>query len=386
MSRVQRVELFYIEIPLEQPYQPAWYKGYTKTHQRMNLLRLTTEHGFQGVSAGWAMGGQRIGLKEWLPKNLLGVDVLDMDTVLQRLKQLAWWGWNNSWIEPAFWDIHGKMAGQPVYQLIAGNEEVVEDVPVYCSTIECLSVEERIKSMEAIDKAGFGAVKLCMTGDFLKDLPLVRAVREQAGEELCMMVDACQGRRSWVGEEVAPLWKLSHALDFAASVEPFLIDWLEEPLDMHAYGDLSVLRSECPIPIAGGRMNAGWHEFKVLLEHGSYDFYQPDATIAGGIQATAQLLDACLRRDLHFSPNAGGSGLSMLVNLHLYAAWPRHFYFEYPFEPGKWGPAQRDIILSSPLVLNDAGRLPVPQEPGLGISLNQEVLETYAVKWLDVTG
>jgi L-alanine-DL-glutamate epimerase-like enolase superfamily enzyme len=383
MIRVQKIELFYVEIPLENPLQPAWYRGYKKEVQRMNILRLTTEHGVVGHSAGWAIGPHRIGLKEWLPKALLGVDVLDMDTVLQRLRELSWWGWDNIWIEPAFWDIHAKIAGVPVYQLLADNDDVVDAVNVYCSTVECPDLDERLRRLEAIQEAGFDAIKLCLTGDFLLDLPLVRDIREQGGSDLMMMLDACQGRRTWVGQDTAPIWKLSHALDFAVSVEPFRIEWLEEPLDMYAYGDLSVLRSESTIPIAGGRMNKGWQEFKVLLEHGSYDFYQPDATIAGGVTGAAQLLDACIRRDLHFSPNAGGSGISMLINLHLFASWPKPFYFEFPFEPGRWTPNQRDAILKRPLECK-SGLLEVPQEPGFGIELDEEVLAKYGTCWLNV--
>lgn len=384
MSRVQKIELFYVEIPLSEPLSPAWYKGYRKQCQRMNILRLTTELGVEGIAAGWAQGPERIGLKDWLTKSFLGIDVLDMDTVHQRLRELSWWGWDNAWIEAAFWDIHAKIAGVPVYQLLSGSEEIVEHINVYASTVECPSLEERMRRMEILHEQGFDAVKLCMTGDFLHDLPLVREVREQSDEHVLLMLDACQGRRSWVGENSAPVWKLSHALDFAASVEPFVIEWLEEPLDMYAYGDLSVLRSECPIPIAGGRLNKGWHEFKVLLEHGSYDFYQPDATVAGGVTCAMQLLDACIRRDLHFSPNAGGNGITMLVNMHLFAACPKPFYFEFPYEPGRWTPAQRDAILKTPIEARN-GQVEMPQAPGFGIELCEETLEKFGTKWLDVT-
>ena len=380
MSTIQKIELFYVSIPLPNPISPAWYRGYTQTHQRMSLIRLTTDDGLEVISAGWVMGEERNALGPWLEESFLGVDPLDLGTIHRRLKEIAWRGMPAYWIEPAFWDLRGKIEQKPVYQLLdfGASNTTVESVPVYCSTIQHLPTDERLRSLETIQEKGFNAMKLRLGGELKEDRKLCREVRLCAGPGLALMLDADQGRRFWKGDKEPPLWKLPQALGELAAMQELVIEWLEEPVDMHAYDDFAVLRSESPIPIAGGEMNAGWHEFKVFIDKGSLDIFQPDATIAGGISTAVQVMDACWRRELHFTPSSGHNGLSLLVNLHVYAAWPSKFFYEFPFEPGIWTPEIRDALLLSPIEIQDDGSLLVPQTPGLGIALDPEVMANYA--------
>lgn len=384
MSRVQKIELFHVEVPLEESLFPSWYRGYKLDKQNMTLLRLTTNDGHQGVSAGWSLGREKEGLKDWLPGMLLGLEANDIDTVRQRLKERARWGWNNHWIETAFWDLCAKIEGKPLYQMFMESPQTVESVNVYASTQEVLDVEARLSSLDALAATNVNALGLRLSGDMDSDLELVRRVREAVGQDMMLLLDAGQCNRAWTGDNEIPKWKLSSALDFAAAVEPYRIEWLENPLGMYAYGDLSVLRSESAIPVAGGRLNQGWHEYKVLIDQGSCDIFRPDATVSGGVKTALQVMDACLRRDLYFSPYCGHNSFSFLINLHLYAACPRKFVFEYSWEPGKWGPEQRDTILKAPLALNADGTLPVPQEPGLGANIDEAALQQFGTQWLEV--
>ena len=102
------------------------------------------------------------------------------------------------------------------------------------------------------------------------------------GDEFGIAVDANQGWRVALVDD-APLWTIQHATDFAHACVEFGVAWIEEPLDMYAYDELAELRQRTEVPIAGAELNSGWHEFKVMLEKGSYDIYQPDATMGGGI-------------------------------------------------------------------------------------------------------
>ncbi len=381
MSRIKKIELFYIEIPLKKPFFPAWYRGYKQTHQRMNLIRLTTDDGLEGISAGWVLGPERRGLRQWLHNSFLGIDPTDFETVRQRLKELSWQGLRNFWIEPAFWDLRGKIEGKPVYQLIDPKVTSPAPIPVYASTTTYLKAEERLKTLEPILKQGFRGIKLKLSGNLLDDSILCQEVRKYGGKDLAIMLDANQGRRFWVGSKKPPLWKLPQAMECLDAANDFRIEWVEEPVDMHAYDDLAVLRSESATPLAGGRMNADWYEFKIFFDKNSLDIYQPDATVAGGIAISAQVMDACLRRDLHFTPSSGENGISLLINLHVYAAWPFKFFYEFPYEPNIWTPEDRDAILEKPITLNPDGTIDVPSEPGLGIHLNKKILENHAVLW-----
>ena len=80
-------------------------------------------------------------------------------------------------------------------------------------------------------------------------------------------VDANQGWRVALIDD-APLWTLERATDFARACAELDIAWLEEPLDMYAYDELAELRRRSSVPIAGGELNGGWHEFKVDARKG----------------------------------------------------------------------------------------------------------------------
>ena len=118
MSKIQRIELFHVDIPLKKPFYPSWILGYPQLHNRFTLVRLTTNDGIVGVSAGVAFETEREGLGKLIGPYLIGLDPTDIGMINQRLKEISYLGWRNSWIEPAFWDIRGKIEGKPVYQLL----------------------------------------------------------------------------------------------------------------------------------------------------------------------------------------------------------------------------------------------------------------------------
>jgi D-galactarolactone cycloisomerase len=163
------------------------------------------------------------------------------------------------------------------------------------------------------------------------------------------------------------------------------VSWIEEPLDMHAYDELAALCRRSAVPIAGAELNGGWHEFKVMLEKGSYDIYQPDATMGGGISDARRVLDACRERGLGYTPHTWTNGLGFLINLHVYAAGPREFPIEYPYEPPGWVPEARDGLLVEPIRVAPDGTVAVPDAPGLGIELDEDKLARYGEKYFEIT-
>ncbi len=118
---------------------------------------------------------------------------------------------------------------------------------------------------------------------------------------------------------------------------------------MYAWDELAELRRRSDVPIAGAELNAGWQEYKIMLEKGSFDIYQPDATMGGGIGDSKKVMDACAAQGLDFSPHTWTNGIGFLVNLQLYAAGPRKHPLEYPYEPPAWIPEYRDGILAEPI-------------------------------------
>ena len=381
--KVDRIELFHVAIPLPKPFYPAWIPGYPQTVNRFNLLRVTTDEGVQGVAAGVAFEQEREGLGSLLGPYLIGLDPVDIPTVRQRIREASFLGWRNYWLEAAFWDIKGKVEGKPVWALLGGRE--AGRVNVYASTGEVHPPARRAEEVLELCDMGFKAVKLRVHSfDPAEDVAQVAAVRGAVGDSVTLGVDANQGWRVALIDD-APLWTLERAVDFARACMDLGVAWIEEPLDMHAYDELADLCRQSDVPIAGGEMNGGWHEFKVMLEKGSYDIYQPDATMGGGIGDAARVMETCRERGLGYTPHTWTNGLGFLINLHVYAAGPRTHPIEYPFEPPGWVPEARDGLLVEPIQVSADGTVAVPDAPGLGIEIDDARLARYGEKYFEIT-
>jgi D-galactarolactone cycloisomerase len=381
--KIDRIELYHVAIPLPKPFYPSWIPGYPQTVNRFTLLRLTTDDGVQGLAAGVAFEREREGLGGLIGPYLIGLDPTDIATVNQRLREVSFLGWRNFWMEAAFWDIRGQVEGKPVWALLGGNE--AGRAPVYASTGEIHPPAQRAEEVLKLREMGFRTVKLRVHSfDPAEDVAQVEAVRRAVGDTMEIGVDANQGWRVALVDD-APLWTLERATGFCRACADLDVRWIEEPLDMYAYDELAELCRRSAVPIAGGELNGGWHEFKVMLEKGSYDVYQPDATMGGGISDARRVLDACRQRGLGYTPHTWTNGLGFLVNLHVYAAGPRDYPIEYPYEPPGWVPEARDGVLVEPIRVAPDGTVAVPDAPGLGIQLDEEKLERYGEKYFEIT-
>ncbi len=381
--KVDRIELFHVAIPLPKPFYPAWIPGYPQTVNRFTLLRLTTDEGVQGLAAGVAFDREREGLGGLLGPYLIGLDPTDITTARQRIREASYLGWRNYWIEAAFWDIYGKIEGKPLWALLGGQEGGRAEV--YASTGEVHPPEKRVDEVLQLREMGFQTVKLRVHSfDPAEDVAHVEAVRRAVGDSMEIGVDANQGWRVALVDD-APLWSLERATDFARACADLSVSWVEEPLDMYAYDEQAELCRRSKVPIAGGELNGGWQEFKIMLEKGSYDIYQPDATMGGGIGDAKKVLDACREKGLGYTPHTWTNGLGFLINLHVYAAGPREQPIEYPYEPPGWIPEARDGLLVEPIQVASDGTVAVPEAPGLGIELDEDKLAHYGEKYFEIT-
>lgn len=381
--KIERIELFHVAVPLSKPFYPTWIPGYPQTVNRFTLLRATTDDGVQGLAAGMAFEREREGLGGLIGPYLIGLDPTDIAAARQRLREVSYLGWRNYWMEAAFWDIRGKVEGKPVWALLGGKEGA--RAPVYASTGEIHPPEQRAEEVLQLREMGFKTVKLRVHSfDLAEDVAQIEAVRSAVGDSMAIGVDANQGWPVSLIDE-APIWTLERAAGFARACADLGVSWIEEPLDMYAYDELAELCRRSEVPIAGGELNGGWQEFKVMLEKGSLDIYQPDATMGGGIGDAMRVLDACRERGLGFTPHTWTNGLGFLVNLHVYAAGPRDHPIEYPYEPPGWVPEVRDGILAEPIRVAPDGTVAVPDGPGLGIELDEDKLARYGEKYFEIT-
>jgi len=380
MSTIARIELFHVAVPLPARFYPSWIPGFPQTENRFTLIKVVTKDGVEGYSAGPAMGRERAGLGELLGPYLIGEDATDTALIQQRLREVSYLGWRNHWVEPALWDIKGKMAGKPVCELLGGKPCTVK---LYASTGEVKEPKKRIEEAEARYEEGFRTIKL-RVHDFDEgvDQRQVEETAKALGDRMRIAVDANQGWRVTIVRD-APLWNLDRAKRFADVCAGSNVAWMEEPLPMDAYGDLTALTAYSRVPVAGGELHtAGLPELKMMIEKHCYDIFQPDATFTGGIAQTFEVSKLCRQHGLKYTPHTWTNGIGFAINLQLLAAsgFEMETELEYPINPPGWTVEARDAVLEKPFD-HDRGMLEVPSEPGLGFKVNQAALRKYGKRY-----
>ncbi len=380
MSTVRRIELYHVAIPLPATFHPAWIPGFPQKENRFTLVRVTTDEGVEGYGAGPAMGRERAGLGELLGPYLIGEDAEDIDLIQQRLREIGYLGWKNAWIEPAFWDIKGKIAGKPACALLGGAPGKVR---LYASTGEVKPPAERIEEAEARFSEGFRTIKLRVHDfDEIADIRQVKEVSAAIGHKMKIGVDANQGWRVTIVSD-APLWDLERARRFADRCADAGVLWLEEPLAMDAYDELAALTAYSRVPIAGGELHTGGlPELRMMIERRCYKIFQPDAVFSGGMAQTIEVARLCRRKGLIYSPHTWTNGIGFAVNLQLFAAsgFAEEKELEYPLSPPGWTVEARDGILETPFS-HEKGTLTVPDRPGLGFDINPRALKKFGKRF-----
>jgi len=387
--KITRIALWHVAVPLPAPFRPAWIPGFTQTENRFTLVELTTASGISGYSAMQCMGKERAGMGALLGPYLLGERADDIPTIRQRIREMSYLGWKVGWLEPACWDILGKAAGKPVYQLLGGSPG---RVPLYASTGEVRDARYRAEEINARVSEGFDSVKLRVHDDTLEqDIAQIAGARAAVGPGVKLGVDANQAWRvAAIGD--APRWDYERALAFCRAAEEAAFSWVEEPLPMEAYADLARLRAATTVDITGGELNSyGLPEFGVMLEKGCYDTYQPDALFTGGIAETFAIARRVQAAGARYSPHTWTNGFGFAVNLQLFGALLNRggvdrsgVHLEYPYDPPGWVPEARDGLLVEPW-LHHEGTIALPERPGLGFEVDQRALRRWGKRFFLAT-
>ncbi|WP_433632932.1 mandelate racemase/muconate lactonizing enzyme family protein [Halomicrococcus sp. NG-SE-24] len=361
------INQYHLRYPLDNSWEPAWKPGYEQDEHEVLLFELETDQGISGVTTASGFAG-RMEYLELAEMFLLGKDPRNVEEIVEELDPLNLWGPRPWHFEAALWDIKGKEAGKPVYELLGGDDE---PLPAYASTGERQSAEDRLEYVANRVEEGFEAVKLRIDSNNPEvDLEVARQVRQEY-PNLTLMVDANQGWSVPMVEENQ--WSFQEALSVARDLEEIGgVAWLEEPLDRRNYAGLARLREKTDVPIAGGEFNNGMFHFREFIKQGSLDILQPDAVLATGILNGKKVAGMAETHGLEFAPHTWNDGLGFAANLHMLAC-TNPSWCEYPIEPPGWTPESRDFLLEEPIVAEN-GAVKPPSGPGLGVELDWDLI------------
>jgi L-alanine-DL-glutamate epimerase-like enolase superfamily enzyme len=376
--RITRVRTRVVELPLDGEFRPAWMRGEAQSSVVTTLVEVDTDEGITGIGAADAGIEVAIAIERFVAPHLVGQDPTQVERLTRVLQDAEIMAPPVYCVELPLWDIIGKAAGLPVYKLWGGHKDRVR---AYCSTGELRSPERRAEDARALTDEGFGAIKLRFhSPDPRKDLAVATAVREAVGDGAEIMIDANQaGVLPGLGGHQR--WDFQQALGVARELEQLGVLWLEEPLPRHDYDGLARLRDRLDsLAVAGGECNHGLHEFKLLIDRGCYDILQPDVLISEGAFQVWKVSALAEAAHLRVVPHTWTNGVGLVANLHLAAAIPTCDWFEFPHDPGSgWTAEAGNRMLVDPPSIDSDGYVPVPDRPGFGIELDEELLERYTV-------
>jgi len=271
-----------------------------------------------------------------------------------------------SGIDIALWDILGKTTGQPVGRLLGGcyRNRVLPYASVLMREPRALA-----EHLLAIREEGFRAFKIGW-GPFGRqsdamDEQIVRAAREAVGPENLLMVDAGASNAFWPQT-------FKWAVRTARMLADFGVYWFEEPLLPDNLSDYSLLRQNSPVPIAGGEVLTRRQSFVPWLRGRALDIVQPDVTKVGGISEERRIAWMAEENGVRFIPHGWNTALGLAADLHLASASQNTDIVEY-----LTGSPFIDDLVEKKWKLDENGMLAVPNGPGLGISLNLDVVERH---------
>ena len=373
--KITRLSCTLLSYPLPVPLRPSWAPGRTFQNTACTLIRVQTDEGIEGVGAGPEVGLAGIyTIADMVAPYLLGKDPFAVERISPVLRHAARDGSYPWGIEMALWDIIGKACGQPVYRLWGGYQTTL---PAYASLAELRSPAEQIEQLHALQAAGFRAAKLRLRRpDIRQDIDLVAQVRAAVGPGFKIMVDANQAN---VMPSPGPhnFWTYADALVVARAMQELGVLWLEEPLPRYDLKQLTALAAAVDMPIAGGELNIGLHEYKQLIDQDCYDIIQADCSFSEGIFQLRKIAGLAELAYKQFIPHTWSNGIGLAANLHLAAATPNCPWFEFPVDPPAWTIAARDFMLREPYAVSPDGTLTVPEDPGLGIRLDEDAVAHY---------
>ena len=345
-------------------------RGGAHTTSPFLLVKLHTDAGITGIGEAsctprWSGEDQVTGahlIRTYLEPLLVGEDPLNVEAVTQKFR-LAFAGnyFTKAAVEMALWDVAGKAAGQPVYQLLGGK--VREFVPTKWS-VSGLDPEKAAGIAKRAAEQGFKAMKVKVGIEPDGDVARVKAVRQAIGPEVKLGVDANGG---WSPElAVRTIERLyEHGIYFA-----------EQPVAPEEAAGMAELRRKIRVPVIADESIYTLQDAKMLALLGAADVFSIYVGKAGGIGPARQIAQ--------FAESAGlkctvGSNLELGVGsaamVHLAMAARGVAAEEFPCDI--IGPFYyEDDIVREPLPIKPGEARP-NERPGLGVELDDEKVERY---------
>ena len=374
---IVKIEPIVVHQELKKPFHFSQWEYSSRT---ICLVKITAEDGTYGWGEGYGPAHIVKAGIEFFSPFIMGMNALDNEVIWKHmyLRSLDYARKGVmlaalSAIDIALWDIKGKLLDKPVFTLLGGKKH--EHIMPYATGLY-FSNDKDLKS-KLVEEAlkyrseGFHGIKMKVGLGIEKDFEYVSEVREAIGNDVDLMIDSNHA------------YSLKEAVQLCVRLKDQNIGWFEEPLSPELYDSYRQLRDKTDIPIAGGECEYLRHGFLELFQHHSVDIAQPDICAAGGITEVKKIAAMANTFGVDLVPHSWGTGVALHAAMHLIANLdpnPGRMYQTAPWmELDRTENGLRDILTSYKIVLEN-GLLKVPDDPGLGVEVDEDALEHYSIE------
>lgn len=363
MTVITGIEVTPVSVPFARPER--WAFG-EHTGMTTLIVELHTDSAITGlgeiVPGGPGPRALKAAVEELTPL-LVGQDACAINSNLARMLYSGGWymfartgNLLLAGLEMAMWDVLGKTVGQPIYRLLGGA--VRPQVPyVYYLQANGSLPEMAAEAADAVAR-GFSTVFFKGGWDEERDLELVATLREKLGSAPKLRLD------------VNEAWTVGTAVRMLKKLEPFDLEFVEQPVRMDDVPALARVRSAAAVPI--GANQSGWTATRILeiVRHQAADVIVTDPHQEGGISQLRKVVSLCEIAGLPVAHHAfSGLTIAMTAALHVHAVSPNCLAAGQAYPPGF---VQGDVTME--IFSPEGGGAELPQAPGIGVELDRERL------------
>ncbi|WP_426365267.1 mandelate racemase/muconate lactonizing enzyme family protein [Mammaliicoccus lentus] len=364
--KIKNVETYLLDVPLGQ-------KAITDSQTKLDsvefvAIRIDTDEGLSGWGFNWnytkGMRAVKAILDDNYAQKLIGRNPIDRKQIVNDLHftnhfigQVGVTRVALCAVELALWDIQLKEAGMPLWKYLGPCENKVKAYNTDGGWLET-SEDELIEDMLKLVDRGFDAVKMKLgLPDPQEDYERVKAVREALPDNIKLMVD------------VNTVWDLKTSVVWGRKLEELGIYWLEEPMPPFDKKSHIELSRKIDLPIAVGETIYTKYDFRDYIENNAVDIVQADATKLSGIDEWLDVAALARCYNLEVIPH---TNVQQKLHVQLAAASSNVPMVEYCYE-------SLVDIWEDPVRVVD-GYYTLPEEPGLGCKLKDEILQKYRIE------
>ncbi len=378
--KIASIKCHVLSSKVEKPFTSS--RGWLYSTRGTCLTEITTDSGLTGWGESYGPATvNRAVIETVLAPRIIGRDPFDVEVIWEelynRVKDYGMAGANISGIsgiDIALWDIIGQACQKPVHKLLGGAFRT--SVQAYATGLYFYEmdrvVEDAVDEARSLVKDGFRAIKMKIgLGDIMADYNRVAAVRKAVGPDIRLMVDANH------------CFNVPTAIRLGKKLEALDIEWFEEPVSPEDIAGYSAVSAALDMAVAGGENDFTRYGFREAITKKAMDIVQPDVCAAGGLTECKKIATLAAAHGVECVPHAWGSAVGLAATLHFLAALPDCPPSLIPMPPllefEQTENPFRDHLAHEPIT-HTGGVVAIPDKPGLGVSVNRDIISRYAVK------